>query len=96
MPTSRARLAQLLAIALVAPIPFGCESRPKADQVVPVAQVPANLMEIARKQLPGVNFDTAYKMQVDGKDAYEIKGKTKEGKTREVEVSVTGEVLEIE
>ena len=75
---------------------LGCESRPKADQVVPIDQVPANLMEIARKQLPGITFDTAYKMQVGGKDAYEIRGKTKEGKTREVELSATGEVLEIE
>ncbi|WP_422932125.1 hypothetical protein [Singulisphaera sp. PoT] len=55
-----------------------------------------NLMEIARKELPGYTFDTAYKMKVDGKDAYEIKGKDMRGKVREVEVSVDGKVLEVE
>ena len=53
-------------------------------------------MEVARKQLPGFTFDTVYKMKVNGKDAYEIRGKNKQGKTREVEVSAAGEVLEIE
>ncbi len=53
-------------------------------------------MEIARKELPGITFDTAYKLKVDGKDAFEIRGKNKQGKIREVELSATGEVLEIE
>ena len=74
----------------------GCESRPTADQIVPLDQVPAHLIEIARKELPGITFDVAYKMKVDGKDAYELRGKNKQGKTREVELSATGEVLEIE
>ena len=34
--------------------------------------------------------------EVDGKDAYEVRGKDKRGKVREVEVSATGEVLAIE
>ena len=74
----------------------GCESRPTADQIVPIDQVPAHLLEIARKELPGITFDTVYKMKVDGKDAYEIRGKNKQGKIREVELSATGEVLEVE
>jgi hypothetical protein len=53
-------------------------------------------MEAARKQLPDLTFDTAYKMKVQGKDAYEIRGKDKRGKIREVELSPTGEVLAIE
>ena len=88
-----------LAFAAAVPIALmglGCESQPKADQLVPIEQVPGNLMEIARKELPGIRFDTAYKMKVDGKDAYEIRGKNAQGKTREVELSATGEVLEIE
>ena len=74
----------------------GCENEPKADQVVPLDQVPPNLLEIAKKELPGYTFDTVYKMKVDGNDAYEIRGKNKDGKSREVEVSITGEVLEVE
>ena len=85
-----------IAPALLSLTLLGCESRPTADQVIPIDQVPANLIEVARKTLPGVTFDTVYKMKVDGQDAYEIKGKTKEGKTREVEVSVAGVVIEVE
>jgi len=87
----RYSLALIVALGLL-----GCESRPTADQIVPIDQVPAPLMEIARKQLPGFTFDTAYKMKVEGKDAYEIRGKNKQGKTREVELSTTGEVLAVE
>jgi uncharacterized membrane protein YkoI len=75
---------------------LGCEKEPTADQILPLEQVPPNIMEIARKELPGYTFDTVYKMKIDGKDAYEIRGKDKRGKVREVEVSATGEVLAIE
>jgi hypothetical protein len=69
---------------------------PTSDQMIPIESVPPNVMEVARKQLPGLTFDTAYRMKVDGKDAYEVRGKDKRGKVREVEVSPTGEVLAIE
>jgi hypothetical protein len=75
---------------------LGCEGPPPADQVVPAEQVPANVMEVAKKQLPGLTVTTVYKMKVDGKDAFEIRFKDKRGKTREVEVSATGDVLAIE
>jgi hypothetical protein len=35
-------------------------------------------------------------MKIDGKDAFEVRGKDKKGKVREVEVSATGEVLGVE
>jgi hypothetical protein len=76
---------------------LGCTSSPpKSDEIVPIAEVPANVMEVARKQLPGYTFETAYKMKIDGKDAYEVRGKDKRGKVREVEVSAAGEVIAIE
>ena len=75
---------------------LGCDNEPKSDDVVPIETVPAKVMEAARKELPGLTFDTAYKMKIDGKDAYEVRGKDKRGKVREVEVSATGEVLGIE
>ena len=76
---------------------LGCSSRPPAsDPIVPLDQVPPQILEIARKQLPEYTFDTVYKMKVNGKDAYEIRGKNSRGKVREVEISASGEVLEIE
>jgi len=86
--------AAILGIAVLSQI--GCESRPTADEIVPIDQIPANLMVIARKELPGITFDSATKMKVDGKDAFEIRGKNMQGKTREVELSATGEVIAIE
>jgi uncharacterized membrane protein YkoI len=76
---------------------LGCASSPPpSDVIVSIDQVPTNVMEVARKQLPGYKFDTAYKVKIDGKDAYEVRGKDSRGKVREVEVSATGEVLAIE
>ena len=87
--------AHILSVALL--FALGCSASPPAsDPIIPLDQVPPHLLEIARKQLPGYTFDTVYKMKVDGKDAYEIRGKNDRGKVREVEVSATGEVLEIE
>src|SRR5262249_50007706 len=85
----------LLGVVLMMGV-LGCESQPKSDEIIPIDQVPAHVIEVARKQLPGYTFDTAYKMKIDGKDAYEVRGKDKRGKVREVEVSATGEVLAIE
>ena len=65
-------------------------------QSVPIDQVPPKLMEIARKQLPGIPFDRAYKIDINGKDAYEIRGTDQRGKIREVEVSTSGAVLEVQ
>jgi hypothetical protein len=87
----RALIVMMLIFAI------GCESSPpKSDDIVPIDQVPANVMEVARKQLPGYTFDTVYKMKIDGKDAYEVRGKDKRGKVREVELSAKGEVIAVE
>lgn len=75
---------------------LGCESEPTSDQIVPIEDVPQKVMDVARHELPGYTFNTVYKMKIDGKEAYEVRGKDKKGKVREVEVSATGEVLAIE
>jgi uncharacterized membrane protein YkoI len=85
----------LLAVFLLTLV-CGCENEPTADQIVPLEQVPPKVMEAARKELPDFTFDTVYKMKIDDKEAYEVRGKDKRGKVREVEVSATGEVLGIE
>jgi hypothetical protein len=85
------------AVILASAFAFGCGGTPpKSDPVVPIEEVPPKVMDIARKQLPGIAFDTVYKMKIDGKDAYEVRGKDKRGKVREVEVSVDGEVIAVE
>jgi hypothetical protein len=43
-----------------------------------------------------VKFDQARKAKFNGQDAFEIRGKDKRGKIRKVEVSTSGQILEIE
>lgn len=84
------------AVSLSMILAVGCAGEPKSDDIVPIERVPADVMEVARKTLPGFAFGTVYKMKVNGKDAYEVRGKDKRGKVREVEVSATGEVIAVE
>ena len=86
---------KLLVVPLLA-LACGCAKEPTADEIVPLEQVPPKVMDSARKRLPGYTFDTVYKMRIEGRDAYEVRGKDKRGKVREVEVSATGEVLGVE
>jgi hypothetical protein len=63
---------------------------------VPFDQLPAGSLEAAAKALPEVKFDQVRKAKFNGQDAFEIRGKDKRGKIREVEVSTSGQILEIE
>jgi hypothetical protein len=91
---SDVRRLPLLAFCLL--FGFGCGETLPPDQVVPIDQVPAPILEAAKKQLPGYKFEVAYKIKVGDKDAYEIRGKNQQGKTREVEIGTDGTVLEVE
>ncbi len=73
----------------------GCAKTGKqADEtVVALDQVPAAVMAAAKKELPGVKFNTAWKTE---SGAFEIRGKTPEGKIRDVQVTATGDVLEVD
>jgi len=61
--------------------------------VIELAEVPPNVMDVAKKELPGVTFDKAWKMK-DG--SFEVSGKDKKGKVREIDVKADGTVIEIE
>jgi hypothetical protein len=70
----------------------GAYSQSKAE-VVPLDQVPEPFVKTAKETLPEVRFDHARKLPNGN---YEIQGKGKNGKVREVEVNPAGEVVEIE
>lgn len=65
---------------------------------VKIADIPDDVMSAARKSLPGINFNEAWKnLDRDGKlHSYEIRGRASNGKIREARVSPTGEILEME
>jgi hypothetical protein len=60
---------------------------------VPLEQVPESLMKISHEKLPDVKFDHAV---IKANGIYEISGKDKKGKVRDVEMTAAGEVTEVE
>jgi hypothetical protein len=90
----------ILAAAFSSP---GCGDRDLppalAKQAVKFDEVPEAVRAAARKAVPQVNFNEAWKnVDREGKlHSYEIRGKNPaDGKIREVRVSLTGEILEME
>jgi hypothetical protein len=87
----------VLSVLFVLSLSGGCGAKPAVtDSAVPLAEVAPELMKVAQKTLPNVKFDSARKKKVDGEDVFEIRGKLPNGKIREVEVSVSGKVVEVE
>jgi hypothetical protein len=74
----------------------GCGEAMESKEPVPLDKLPAGALDLAKKELPGVKFDSARKATFKGQDAIEIRGKDKQGKIREVEVDLTGKLLEVE
>jgi hypothetical protein len=68
------------------------------DETVPLDQVPAVVMAVAKKKLPEITFETAWKQKGKNgaEDAFEIRGRNDKGKTRDVKVSASGKVLEVD
>jgi hypothetical protein len=81
----------------------GCGDHDKlpeiTKQAVKFEEVPENVRAAASKAIPGVKLNEAWKNLGSGGKlhSYEIRGKNaSDGKTREVRVSLTGEILEME
>ena len=72
---------------------FGCGQPAPEDEPILVEDVPPKLMEIAKEKLPDVEFEQALR-RADG--SYEVRGKDKQGKVRDIDLTATGEVIEIE
>ena len=81
---------------VVAALAVGCDK--PIDQPSPIAleKIPPPIMKIARQALPDVTLESALTGKSDGEEAYEIRGRDERGKTREVKVSASGKVIEVE
>lgn len=60
---------------------------------LPLEQVPAEIMKVAKKAGPGLTFFAAYKGTYQGQPSIEVKGKTKAGQIKEFEISPEGKLL---
>ena len=84
-------------VAMLVAVAAGCgtDAAPTAPHLTPLRleDVPPELMVIARQELPGIEFDTAWRK---ASGTYEIRGKAKNGKIREIDVRPDGTVEEVE
>ena len=86
----RGVLLALIATAVMA----GCSRpQPAAPPPLRIEDVPPEIMKVAREQLPDVAFDTVWRKP---SGTFEIRGKARNGKVREVEVRPDGTVEEVE
>src|SRR5436309_2226728 len=87
-----------MALALV--LAPGCEreEQPASRQPISMSELPVVVRDAAKKALPEITFNEARKnLDRDGKlQSYEVKGRAPNGKIREVRVSLTGQILEME
>lgn len=74
----------------------GCGEVFEKTEMVPIDKVPESVMTIAQEKLPGVKFDTAWTEKEGDKIVYEVRGKSKDGKMRDIKVSPEGDVLEVD
>lgn len=79
---------------LLLSILIGCGSEGKGPKVqVKMEEVPPAALKTAQGKVPGMVFTEAF-LKKDG--TYELRGKTKTGKVREVEVKADGTFVDLE
>lgn len=83
------RFAGLIFLLLLS----GCGEDHSQSANVPIEQVPDPVVKVAKEKLPGVNFEQAWKTRNGN---YEVRGKTKDGKVRDIQVTPGGEVIEVD
>lgn len=83
-----------LALLLVASACWaGCGENKREMTTLRLEDVPPDLMKIAKEHLPGVAFDTVWKKP---SGTFEIRGKARNGKIREVDIRPDGTIEEVE
>jgi hypothetical protein len=93
----RRRHAAATCTWLMAAALLGCEREPRREEAVPLKDVPAAALKAARKALPDVHFEAAWKAEdKGGGPAFEIRGHTRNGRTRDARVTPDGRVLEVD
>jgi len=99
-PGRRRLFSAVACCALAAAL--GCEEELPPGMTrkgVKLDEVPATVLDAARKAIPGVELKDAWQnLDAQGKlHSYEVRGRNpNNGKTREVRVSTTGAILESE
>ena len=71
----------------------GCGEKKAQKTPMELKDVPPEIMKVANEKLPGVKFDAAWR---EPNGSYEVRGKDKSGKTREIDIKPDGTVEEVQ
>lgn len=88
----RKRIAPSLLLGLA----LGCGEREERPVALSLDEIPEKALETARAKLPDVRFDGGWKEEEGGAVAYEIRGRDRVGKIRDIKVTTDGRVLEVD
>lgn len=83
-------------LCLLTGLATGCSEAFEKTEMVPIDKVPESVMSVAKEKLPGVKFDTAWIEREGNETFYEVRGKSADGKTRDIKVSPEGKVMEVD
>ena len=87
---------KLFVLAILCLTISGCGEAFEKTEMVPIDKVPDAVMKVAKEKLPGVKFDTAWTEKDGDKIVYEVRGKSSDGKTRDIKISPDGSVIEVD
>ena len=90
------RFKSYLSILASAALFLGCSEAFEKTEMVPIEKVPEQVMKTAKENLPDVKFDSAWTEKDGSTIFYEVRGKSADGKTRDIRVTPEGKVLEID
>ena len=82
-------VVMMLALLLV----VGCGEKKPSGENVELEKVPEPVMKVAKEKLPDVKFEQAWKTPTGN---YEVRGKNKNGKVRDIQVKPDGTVVEVD
>ena len=71
----------------------GCGEKKGQKTPMELKDVPPEIMKVAKEKLPGVTFDSAWR---EPNGSFEVHGKTKTGKVREIDIAPDGTVTELD
>ena len=83
----------VMMLALTLLFVVGCGEKTPKGENVELDKVPEAVMKVAKEKLPDVKFEQAWKTPNGN---YEVRGKNKAGKTRDIQVKPDGTVVEID
>lgn len=72
---------------------IGCGEKTPTGKNVPLDQVPPTVMEIAKQKLPNVTFEQAWTTPSGN---FEVRGRDKNGKVRDIQLKANGDIVEID